>query len=100
VRIDARWFASNAGYTNPIAHLAAFAAQCSGLDVAINSAAISLIVSISDRDFAEVNKVKRSNYLEMFHPLRELPHPAITRQRTSYEGRELRKRQESQFRLD
>lgn len=69
--IGASWFACDAGNARAIAELAEFAAGPSGLDIAVNAAALPVIGGIADLDFAQVEQATQVNYYGMLHFLRE-----------------------------
>ncbi|MDE2596135.1 MAG: SDR family oxidoreductase [Sphingomonadales bacterium] len=69
--IGARWRACDAGDAQQIAEMVRFAAGDSGLDIAVNAAALPVIGSIADLDFAEVEQATRVNYYGMLHFMRE-----------------------------
>jgi NAD(P)-dependent dehydrogenase (short-subunit alcohol dehydrogenase family) len=69
--IGARWLACDAGDPGQIAELAHFAAGDSGLDIAVNAAALPVIGGIAELDFAQVEQATRINYHGMLHFLRE-----------------------------
>lgn len=70
-KIGARWQVCDAGDTGQIAELARFAAADSGLDIAVSSAALPVIGSIAELDFAQVEQATRINYYGMLHFLRQ-----------------------------
>lgn len=69
--ISARWIACDAGDAGQISAMAEFAAGDSGIDIAVNAAALPVIGSIADLDFAEVEQATKVNYYGMLHFLRE-----------------------------
>lgn len=69
--IGARWLGCDGGDAEQIARLAEFAAGDTGIDIAVNAAALPVIGGISDIDFVEVEQAIRVNYYGMFHFLRE-----------------------------
>lgn len=70
-RIGARWFACDAADGAQVAELAQFAAGEAGLDIAVNAAALPVIGSITELDFAAVEQAINVNYFGMLHFLRE-----------------------------
>lgn len=70
-RIGARWITCDAGDAAQVAAMAQFAAGDAGLDIAVNSAALPVIGSISELDFAAVEQAIQVNYYGMLHFLRE-----------------------------
>lgn len=69
--IGARWIACDTADAAQVAEMARFAAGDAGLDIAVNAAALPVIGSISDLDFASVEQATRVNYFGMYHFLRE-----------------------------
>jgi NAD(P)-dependent dehydrogenase (short-subunit alcohol dehydrogenase family) len=69
--IGGRWIACDAGDAAQIAAMAKFAAGDTGIDIAVNAAALPVIGDIAGLDFAEVEQATRVNYYGMLHFLRE-----------------------------
>jgi NAD(P)-dependent dehydrogenase (short-subunit alcohol dehydrogenase family) len=70
-KIGARFMLCDAANGAQVAELVQFAAGKSGLDIAVNAAALPVIGSISDLDFAAVEQAIQVNYYGMLHFLRE-----------------------------